>query len=62
MEQVGLLAGDQILTWSFAHAVKGWHHTIAVSINGGKPAVLEAKSEAMKDQDHIVNFAIVRTY
>jgi hypothetical protein len=57
---VPLKPGDQVLGWAFAHAVKDWHHTIGVSINNGKPIVLEAKSEANKDQDHSVTFAIVK--
>jgi hypothetical protein len=57
---VPLLPGDQVLAWAFAHAVKGWHHTIGVSINDATPIVLEARSEANKDQDHSVGFAIVR--
>jgi hypothetical protein len=58
---VPLLPGDQVLGWAFAHAVKGWHHTIGVSVNNGKPVVLESMSEAKKDQDNSVNFAIVRS-
>lgn len=57
---VPLLPGDQVLAWAFAHALKEWEHTIGVSINGGAPVVLEAKSEKNKDQDHSVGFAIVR--
>lgn len=57
---VPLLPGDQVLSWAFAHAVKGWQHTIGVSVNNGRPIVLESLSEANKDQDHSVNFAIVR--
>ena len=57
---VPLLPGDQVLAWAFAHALKEWEHTIGVSINGGDPVVLEAKSEKNKDQDHSVGFAIVR--
>ncbi len=57
---VPLVAGENVLGWAFAHAVKGWHHTIGVSVNGAKPVVLEAMSEANKDQDHSVNFAIVK--
>jgi hypothetical protein len=58
---VTLIAGDQVLAWAFAHATKGWHHTIGVSVNSAKPIVLEAMSEANKDQDHSVNFAIVKS-
>lgn len=58
---VPLSAGDQVLAWAFAHATKGWEHTIGVSINGATPIVLESMSEADKDQDHSVNFAIVRS-
>jgi hypothetical protein len=55
-----LLPGEQVLGWAFAHVVKGWHHTIGVSVNNGTPIVLESMSEANKDQDHNVNFAIVK--
>ena len=59
-EDVDLEAGDRVLAWAFAHLVKGWHHTIGVSVNGDKPIVLESKSEKNKDPDHSVNFVIVR--
>jgi hypothetical protein len=59
-EDVSLQPGDQVLGWAFAHTLKDWHHTVAISLNGGAPQVLEARSEANKDQDHSVNFAIVR--
>ena len=59
-QMLNLLAGDQVLGWAFAHMSKGWTHTIGVSINGGTPVILEAMSEANKDQDHSVNFAIIR--
>jgi hypothetical protein len=58
-ETLMLKPGHQILGWAFAHAVKGWSHTIAVSVNGGPPKILESRSEAKKDQDHSVGFAIV---
>ena len=60
-EDLDLEAGDRVLAWAFAHLVKGWHHTIAVSVNEEKPIVLESKSEKNKDPDHSVNFVIVRT-
>lgn len=60
-EDLDLEAGDRVLAWAFAHMVKGWHHTIGVSVNGGTPIVLEKKSEKNKDPDHSVNFVIVRT-
>jgi len=56
-----LQAGDRVLGWAFAHAVKGWHHTIGCSVDGGDVQVLESKSEAGKDSDHSVGFAIVRS-
>lgn len=59
-EDVSLQAGDQVLGWAFVHMLKGWQHTVAVAVNGAEPQVLEARSEANKDQDHSVNFAIVR--
>jgi hypothetical protein len=57
---VPVISGDQVLGWAFAHTAKGWHHAIGVSVNGGKPIVLEVMSEANKDQDHSVNFAIIK--
>ena len=60
-EPLPLLPGDQVLGWAFTHMVKEWHHTIGVSVNGAAPIVLEARSEANKDQDVSVNFATVRS-
>lgn len=57
---VPLEKGDRVLGWAFAHAVKGWHHDIGFSINGGPAKLLESKSEANKDPDHSVGVAIVR--
>ena len=59
-EEVPLQPGDEVLAWSFTHILKGWHHTIGVSVNNGVPIVLESKSEADKDQDASVGFAIVK--
>jgi hypothetical protein len=59
-EEVPLQPGEEVLGWSFMHILKGWHHTIGVSVNNGVPIVLESKSEADKDQDASVGFAIVR--
>ncbi len=58
-EPLVLVEGGQVLAWSFSHADKGWHHTIGVSVNDGPPMVLESRSEAKKDQDHSVNFAVI---
>jgi hypothetical protein len=44
-------SGDRLLTWTFIHQVKGWKHTVGVSINKGTPIVLESKSEEKKDSD-----------
>jgi len=52
--------GDRVLGFAFAHALKGWHHTIGFSIDDGPVEVLESKSEANKDPDHSVGVAIVR--
>lgn len=60
-EPLNLTPGDQILGWSFAHMARNWQHTVAVSVNGGAPITLESMSEANEDQDHSVNFAIVRS-
>ncbi len=57
---VPLAPGEQVLAWAFAHGLKDWHHIIGVSVNGGSPVVLESKSEKNKDQDHSVNFAIIK--
>jgi hypothetical protein len=59
-EDLNLVPGDRILAWAFVHMAKGWHHTVAISVNDGDPVTLESMSEADKDQDHSVNFAIVR--
>jgi hypothetical protein len=59
-EVVPLEEGDRLLGWSFAHAVKGWHHDIGFSVNDGPVRLLESKSEATKDPDHSVGVAIVR--
>lgn len=59
-EDLDLEAGQRVLAWAFAHMVKGWHHTVGVSVNGETPIVLESKSEKNKDPDHSVNFVIVR--
>jgi hypothetical protein len=56
-----LESGDRVLSWSFAHVVKGWEHTIGVSVNDGAMQLLEKRSEANKDPDHSVGVAIVRT-
>jgi hypothetical protein len=58
-ETLDLKTGAQILGWAFAHASKGWSHTIAVSVNGGAPKVLESRSEEDKDQDSSVGFAVI---
>lgn len=55
-----VLPGDHKLVWSFIHQVKGWKHTIGISINGGRPTVLESKSEAKKDPDVSADFVIIR--
>jgi hypothetical protein len=59
-EEVPLQPGEEVLAWSFTHVLKGWHHTIGVSVDNGVPIVLESKSEANKDQDASVGFAIVK--
>lgn len=60
-EAVLLKPGDAMLAWSFAHAVKGWSHSVAYSLGGGPTKVLEARSEAKKDPDTSVGFALVRS-
>ena len=57
---IPLLPGEQVLGWSFTHLAKDWHHIIGVSVNSGKPTVLESKSEDAKDSDVSVNFATVK--
>lgn len=59
-ESLSLVPGDHILGWAFAHMGTGWLHTVGVSINGAAPITLESMSEANKDEDHSVNFAVVR--
>jgi hypothetical protein len=58
-EPVPLRSGRQILGWAFAHAVPGWHHTIAYAIDNRQPVVLESRSEAKRDQDRSVGFALI---
>jgi hypothetical protein len=58
-EPVPLKSGSAVLAYAFAHAVKGWSHSIGVSVNGGAVQLLEKKSEANKDPDHSVGFALV---
>jgi hypothetical protein len=57
---LNLLPGDHKLVWSFIHQVKGWTHTIGISINNGTPTVLESKSEAKKDPDVSADFVVIR--
>jgi len=59
-EDVPLRPGEEVLGWHFNHVLKGWHHTIGVSVNNGPPIILEDKSEADKDQDTSFGFAIVK--
>jgi hypothetical protein len=59
-EAVPVQSGDSILAWAFAHAAKGWTHSIGYSIDGGAVQILERRSEAAKDDDHSVGFALVR--
>jgi hypothetical protein len=59
-EAVPLKSGSSLLSWSFAHGAKGWSHSIGHSINGGPVQVLEKKSEANKDPDTSVGFALVK--
>lgn len=57
---LNVLPGDHKLVWSFVHQVKGWKHTLGISINNGAPTVLESKSEAKKDPDVSADFVIIR--
>ena len=59
-EPIPVAAGSFVLAWAFAHAVKEWTHSIGYSVNGQPVKVLEQKSEAKKDSDHSVGFALVR--
>jgi hypothetical protein len=59
-EPVTVKPGSFLLAWSFAHAVKEWSHSIGFSIDGGPVEILETKSEAKKDPDHSVGFALIR--
>ena len=60
LEPLAVKPGDFILAWAFAHAVKEWSHSVAYSIDGGPVQILEKRSEAKKDPDHSVGFALVR--
>ncbi|HYN06966.1 MAG TPA: hypothetical protein VES67_06225 [Vicinamibacterales bacterium] len=59
-EPVNVRTGDFILAWAFGHSVKEWSHSIGYSLGGGPMQVLEQRSEANKDPDHSVGFALVR--
>jgi hypothetical protein len=59
-ERVPVTSGAVMLGWAFAHAAKGWSHRLGYSINGAPVVVLEERSEAAKDTDHSVGFALVR--
>jgi hypothetical protein len=59
-ELVPLQAGDFLLAWAFAHDMKGWSHSIGYSVDSGAVQVLEAKSEAHKDPDTSLGFALVQ--
>jgi hypothetical protein len=59
-EPVAVKAGEFILAWAFAHNVKEWRHSIGYSLGGGPLQILEQRSEANKDPDHSVGFALVR--
>jgi hypothetical protein len=60
-EPVVVKPGDSVLAWAFAHAVKEWSHSIGYSLGGGQIKILEERSEAKKDPDHSVGFALVRS-
>jgi hypothetical protein len=51
--------GTHTLGWGFAHGLKGWAHSLTVTVDG-TTTVLEKKSEANKDQDHSVGMAFLR--
>jgi hypothetical protein len=53
-----LTKGTHRLSWGFAHAVKGWKHTLTLNVNG-VPDILEDKSEAKKHTDHSVGVAFL---
>lgn len=50
--------GTHTLGWGFAHGIKGWAHSLTISVDG-TTTVLEKKSEANKDQDHSVGMAFL---
>lgn len=58
-EAVPLVPGRQVLGWAFVHAVPGWHHTIAYSVDDEDPVVLESKSALKNDEGQSVGFAFV---
>jgi hypothetical protein len=53
-----LSPGQHTLGWGFAHAIKGWAHTVSVTVDG-TTTLLEKRSEASKDQDHSVGMAFL---
>lgn len=55
-----LETGRRTLAWVFMHVpAEGWSHTIAYSIDGGEPVVLESMSAANKDPDTRIGIAFV---
>ena len=52
---------DPAIANEVAHAVKEWRHSIGYSLGGGQIKILEERSEAKKDPDHSVGFALVRS-
>jgi hypothetical protein len=58
-EAVPLVPGRKVLGWAFVHAVPGWHHTIAYSVDDEDPVVLESRSALKNDEGQSVGFAFV---
>jgi len=56
---VPLVSGTRFLAWHFEHTQKNWTHTIGVSVNQGAVQVLESRSEANKDSDSSIGFAVI---
>ena len=56
---VPLISGTRFLAWHFEHTQKNWTHAIGVSVNKGAVQILESRSEANKDSDSSIGFAVI---
>jgi len=54
-----LRTGDNQITWSFSHVVKGWHHKVSVIVGTRAPVVLDQRSAAAGDSENAVGAAVL---